>query len=173
MSYGQIDYSSEGPLVANRLKLEAICGFSLHPDVFEVQPFGNRLVVVREEVKAFSATCSKCRKRNLTVSPSRACAYCGEPGLVSLELPTQARDLPSVGWVIAVGPEATVPNPPRSLGILPHALLGSKVLFATYGGHTLGVDEPGETMYEGRYLLIEATQVFALVGYPPKEAPVG
>ena len=36
------------PLVANRLKLEALIGSPLHPEVFEVRPFGNRLVVVRE-----------------------------------------------------------------------------------------------------------------------------
>ena len=158
--------------MADPTKLEAVCGFPIHPEVFTVKPFGNRLVVVREEVKAFSATCHACGKRNLTVSPSRECAYCGKPGLVSLEIPSQARDLPSVGWVVSVGPEACLPNPPRTIPMDGLDLLGCRVLFATYGGNTLGIGEPGETLYEGRYLLIEATQVFGLVGEPPKERPV-
>jgi co-chaperonin GroES (HSP10) len=158
--------------MADLTKLEALVGCPIHPDVATVKPFGNRLVVMREEVKAFSATCHHCGKRNLTVSPSRSCAYCSKPGLVSLEIPTQARDLPSVGWVVAVGPEATQPNFPRSIPISGVDLLGCKVLFAAYGGYTLNIGEPGETLYEGRYLIIESPQVFALVGEPPTEIPL-
>ena len=157
------------PLVANQAKLEAHIGMPLHPEVFDVRPFGNRLVVVREAVKAFSATCQSCGKRNLTVAPSRLCAYCGAQGLVALEIPQQARDIPASGWVVSAGQEATLPQPPRSIPLDTATLLGCKVLFATYGGYTLHVGDVGETLYEGRYVLIESTAVYALVGGLPKE----
>lgn len=164
-----IDAGGVFPLVANQAKLESIVGFPLHPEVFDVRPFGNRLVVVREEVKAFSATCHSCGKRNLTVTSARVCIYCGRPGLVSLEIPQQARDIPSCGWIISAGQEATLPQPPRSLPLDTLTLLGCKVLFATYGGYTLGIGDVGETLYEGRYLLIESTSIYGLVGGLPKE----
>lgn len=157
------------PLVANQAKLEAHCGLALHPDAFTVRPFGNRLVVVREEVKAYSGTCHECRRRNLTVTSERKCAYCGAAGLVMLELPQQARDLPQAGWIISAGQEASLPQPPRSIPLDTLTMLGCKVLFATYGGYTLGIGEPGETLYEGRYVIIESTSVFALLGGLPKE----
>lgn len=157
------------PLVANRAKLEAHVGFSIHPEVFDVRPFGNRLVVAREQVKAYSGSCHSCGKRNLTVNADRICAYCGAAGLVSLEIPQQARDIPACGWVVAAGQEATLPQPPRSIPLDTLTLLGCKVLFATYGGYTLNVGDPGETLYEGRYLLIESTSVYGLVGGLPKE----
>ena len=157
------------PLVSNQAKLEAHIGFQLHPEVFDIRPFGNRMVVVREQVRAFSATCHKCGKRNLTVTQERTCAYCGSPGLVGLEIPQQARDLPAIGWVVSAGQEVTMPQPPRTIPLDTLSLLGCKVIFATYGGYTLGIGEPGETMYEGRYLLIESTSVYGVIGGLPKE----
>lgn len=159
-------------VTADPAKLEAICKQPLHPEIFDVKPFGNRLVMVREAPKAFSGTCQSCGRRNLTADPGGKCAYCGKPGLVSLELPQQARDLPSVGWVVSAGPEAAVPNWPRSLPLQQEQLVGCKLLFAPYGGHTLTVGEVGETMYSGRYLLIEATQVLGMVGTQPEEPPL-
>lgn len=157
------------PLVANKEKLEKYIGMPVHPEALEVRPFGNRLVIVREEVKAFSATCHTCGKRNLTVSASRKCAYCGAGGLVSLEIPQTARDIPACGWIMAAGQEASLPQPPRSIPLDTASMLGCKVLFATYGGYTLNVGDVGETLYEGKYLLIESTSVYALVGGLPPE----
>ena len=123
-------------------------------------------------MKAFSATCHACGKRNLTVASSRICAYCGDTGLVSLEIPQQARDIPACGWVVSCGQEVTLPQPPRSIPLDTLSLLGCKVLFAAYGGYTLGIGDVGETLYEGRYLLIESTSIYALVGGLPKEAVI-
>ena len=158
------------PLIANQAKLEAHIGFDLHPEVFDIRPFGNRMVVVREQVRAFSATCHNCGKRNLTVTQERACAYCGASGLVGLEIPQQARDLPAIGWVVSAGQEATLPQPPRSIPLDTLTLLGCKVLFATYGGYALSIGESGETLYEGRYILIESTSVYGMIGALPKES---
>jgi co-chaperonin GroES (HSP10) len=151
-------------VIAEPELMEGLCGKQLHPDIYDIKPFGNRMVLVREKPKSFSATCQACGKRNLTSDQDGKCAYCGQSGLIALEIPTQARDLPSIGWVVSVGPEVHLANFPRTVPLSQDQLVGCKVLFAPYGGHTLNVGDVGETLYEGSYLLIEATQVLALVG---------
>jgi co-chaperonin GroES (HSP10) len=140
--------------------MEQLVGKPLHPDIFDIEPFGNRMVVVRERPYKYSATCPSCERRNLAITDGGDCKFCGNGRLLWMEIPDSATDVPCVGWVVSVGPDCCLwTGTGRTIPLTQHQLVGSKVLFAAYGGHTINVGEVGETLYDGSYLMVEATQV--------------
>lgn len=172
--YPELELAQAGPilrsfggLVASIPKMEAITGFPLHKDAFFAL-FGNRVSVVRERAQEVVATCKECGKRN---TQDQSCEFCGSRRLVILHIPKSTQEPPSAGWVISIGPEACLPSPGRSLGLTSEELLGSKVLFGAYAGVPIHVGDPGESYYEGRYMLVPSDALFGCL-WQPEEPPL-
>lgn len=132
------------PLIADREKMEQICGRSLPADLFTFRPWGHRLVVAR-------------------VAPVGRIPVTRDDGThVELVIPDQARRIPAVGWVVSVGPQVGEPRA-DFMGVCPYAgneLLGRKVLFGMYAGSEILVGDEFENQYESLYTLLSDGDVW-------------
>jgi co-chaperonin GroES (HSP10) len=135
--------------VANKPKLENIIGRPLAADLFEFQPWGRRLVVVRE------------------VAPDKI-------GLI--HLPDQVKQPPAVGWVASVGPEVGAWDrgtlPVGGCPLNAKTLLGCKVVFGNYAGEVIKTGDPKETLFESEYVLLNDGAIWGTIGDPPAEPPL-
>ena len=128
------------PLVANRAKLEALVGTELSADAFTFQPWGERLVVVREAPVGRTAG-----------------------GII---IPRTAQEYPTVGWILSIGDrvdELNMPVRPRE------SLLGCKVLFGHYAGQVLTVGDADDFQdpFNSRYTVLDVGSLWGLVGAVP------
>lgn len=140
MSSSQVNFEMNRPLVADKAKLEDIVGTKLSADAFTFQPWGERLVVVREAPVGRTAG-----------------------GII---IPRTAQEYPTVGWILSIGDrvdELNMPVRPRA------ALLGCKVLFGHYAGQVLTVGDADDFQdpFNSRYTVLDVGSLWGLIGQVP------
>lgn len=132
------------PIIANQAKAEKAMGESLSADVFELAPWGSRLVVVSE----------------------KPVEQVGR-----IVIPEGCRDIPTVGYVLSVGPMVAEPNYQSTLQswcpFPRERLLGCRVIYGMYSGEVLQTGEKLEDAFRGRYKILNQTDVWGTVGEPP------
>ena len=115
------------PVIADQKKMETLVGRELPAELFEFAPWGIRLVVVRDE-------------------PARTTQG-------GLYIPDQAKEWPTTGRVVSVGPGKVLDTGERSKMQVKE---GDRVLFTSYAGTEVKLDVE-------EYLIMDESDVLAIV----------
>lgn len=140
------DWQPDLPIIGDQADMEKVVGRPLPKGLFDLAPWGHRLVVVREAPKGF---------RRITRDDGTE---------VQLEIPNP--DIPTTGWVVSVGDRVGLGRPDFA-GHCPfdrRQLIGKKVLFGQWVGSPLQFDERGENEYESLYTILLDGDVWGTVG---------
>ena len=133
------------PLISDKAKLEKIIGRELPEAVFDLKPWGHRIIVVREDPVKIT-----------------------EGGI---HIPDAAVRPVAAGWVLSVGHCVGLERM-GSVGFCPFEreyLLGTKVVFAAHAGVNIKLTDQDDD-FNSQWLLMTDNDIFFHEGQPPAES---